>query len=169
MGMFHSSFNQILFTIFLNRILGMAFRGISTLNEDPFFFTAHAQGSVKSNEFAFKLADKGSELYLGGVDTSKFTGPIEFYDMSSDSGFWQIGNTEAMVGGEVVVSGFQTIIDTGTTIMYGPPDQVGAFYAKVAGSNDYDPNNGFYSFPCNSPPAVSFSWGGKEWPISAAK
>jgi cathepsin D len=147
----------------------MAFREISTLNEDPFFVTAQAQGSVKSNEFAFKLADKGSELFLGGVDESKFTGSIEFHSMSSSSGFWQIGNAKAMVGGKVVVSGFQTIIDTGTTIMYGSPNQVAAFYAEVAGSKVFDPSDGLYSFPCDSAPAVSFSWGGKEWPISAAK
>ena len=53
--------------------------------------------------------------------------------------------------------------------MYGPPSAVRTFYKSVSGSAVYDSENGYYSFPCNSPPTVSFSWGGKQWEISAAK
>lgn len=49
--------------------------------------------------------------------------------------------------------------------MYGPPSDVDAVY-KAVGGQLFDQQNGFYSFPCNSPPAISFNWGGKDWPIS---
>jgi cathepsin D len=151
----------------IDGILGLAFPAISNLGQKPFFFTAFSQGSAKSNEFAFKLATTGSELYLGGTDSSQYTGSIEYHPVTSQ-GFWQIGGASALVGTSTATSGFQTIIDSGTTIMYGPPSAVQAVYAKIPGSKLYDSGNGFYSYPCNSPPSVAFSWGGKAWKISAA-
>ena len=70
---------------------------------------------------------------------------------------------------QTVESGFQTIIDSGTTIIYGPPSQVAAFYQAIPGAQLYDSQSGFYSFPCSSTPSnVAFSWGGNVWTISAA-
>jgi cathepsin D len=46
------------------------------------------------------------------------------------------------VGSSTAVSGFETIIDSGTTIMYGPPAAVKEVYAKVAGSAVFDSTNG---------------------------
>jgi cathepsin D len=153
----------------VSSILGMGYPAISNLGKPPFVNTAFEQGSIPSNEFAFYLAKIGSELFLGGTDASKYIGAIEYHGISSQSGFWQIGDASTHVNSNVVNTGFQTIIDSGTTIMYGPPNDVEAFYSHVHGSRLYDANNGFYSFPCLSPPAVSFSWGGKIWSISEAK
>jgi cathepsin D len=151
--------------------LGLAFPAISNLKQNPFFFSAEAQGSVAANEFAFKLSQSGSELYLGGTDSSKFTGSIEYHDVASTSGFWQIGGFSAAVNGESATSsGYQTIIDTGTTIMYAPTADAKAFYAKIPGSKALTGENaGLYSFPCSSVPDVTFSWGGKSWTVSSDK
>ena len=67
------------------------------------------------------------------------------------------------------IAKFQTIIDSGTTIMYGPPSAVKKLYAKVSGSGVYDSSEGYYYYPCSSPPTLSFSWGGKKWEISSDK
>ena len=70
---------------------------------------------------------------------------------------------------QTAVSGFQTIIDSGTTIIYGPPTQVATFYKSIPNSQLWDKKNGFYSFPCASIPSnVAFSWGGQSWTISTA-
>ncbi|KAF8509471.1 acid protease [Hysterangium stoloniferum] len=151
----------------IDGILGLAFPVMSNLNADPFFVSAFKQGVVPDNEFSFKLASSDSSLYLGGRDSSLFTGSPEFHTISSAKGFWQIGNAAAFVGSKSVVSNFETIIDSGTTIMVGPPDAVRSFYSAVSGSKLFDSGNGFYSFPCSSVPSVSFSWGGKKWQISA--
>ncbi len=67
------------------------------------------------------------------------------------------------------MSNIQTIIDSGTTLIYGPPSQVATFYKSIPGSQVYDSKTGFYTFPCNAVPSnVAFSWGGKSWTISAA-
>ncbi|KIJ41128.1 hypothetical protein M422DRAFT_31981 [Sphaerobolus stellatus SS14] len=153
----------------IDGILGLAFPALSNLGANPYFNTAFSQGTASINEFSFKLATTGSELYIGGANTAKYTGAIEFHAVSSSSqGFWQIAGASIKTGTATPVTGFQTIIDSGTTIMYGPPAAVKTFYAAVSGSKLFDSTNGFYSFPCSSVPSVSFSWGEKNWAISAA-
>ena len=56
--------------------MGMGFQEISVFNEPPFFQTLVNQGVVASPEFGVKLATTGSELFLGGVDSALFTGPL---------------------------------------------------------------------------------------------
>ncbi|KAF9065022.1 acid protease [Rhodocollybia butyracea] len=148
-------------------ILGLAFPAISNLNADPFFVTANSQGAVTSNEFAFYLASSGSELFLGGTNSDLFSGSIEFHDVDTSTGFWQITGASIASGSTTAVSNFETIIDSGTTIMYGPPDAVKDFYNKVSGAKLFDSSEGFYSFPCDSVPEVSFSWGGKSYAVTS--
>ncbi|KAI0368282.1 acid protease [Pilatotrama ljubarskyi] len=153
----------------IDGLLGLAYPAISNLNENPFFNTAIEQNAVSEGVFGFKLASSGSELYLGGTDSKLYTGAIEYHDVDTSTGFWQITGAKAYVGSKAVVSNFETIIDSGTTIMYGPPSAVKSLYASVSGAKVYDSENGYYSYPCNSPPTIAFSWGnGKKWTISAA-
>ncbi|KAI0633574.1 acid protease [Trametes polyzona] len=151
----------------IDGLLGLAYPAISNLNQEPFFNTAIQQGAVKEGVFGFKLASSGSELYLGGTNSRLYTGSIEYHPVDTSTGFWQLTGAKAYVGSTAAVSGFETIIDSGTTIMYGPPAAVKALYGKVRGSAVFDADQGYYSYPCDSPPSVSFSWGGKKWAISA--
>lgn len=137
--------------------------------QSPYFQTAFAQKAIPKNVFAFKLATQGSELFLGGTNSKLFKGAIEQHPVKTGIGFWQIAKGSIHQGGKAVVSGFETIIDSGTTIMYGPPDQVKKFYDSVPGAELYDENNGFYSFPCKSIPKAGFSWGGKVWAVTPQK
>lgn len=151
-------------------ILGLGFPALSNLGRTPFFNSAKAQGSVLNEKFGFFLASENSELHLGDYNASHYTGALEAHTVDSASlGFWQITGAKALIGSTTVVSGFKTIIDSGTTIMYGPPAAVKTFYSKISGSAVFDPENGFYSFPCSSVPPAAFSWGGKSWAVSAAK
>ncbi|KAH9894313.1 protease [Cubamyces lactineus] len=149
-------------------ILGMAFPVLSNLRQDPFFVTAFKQKHAARNEFAFKLNTTGSELYIGGMNSTLYKGSPEYHNISSDAGYWQIGDAEALVDGKRAVSSFHTIIDSGTTIMYGPPAAVKQVYAAVKGSEVFDAETGFYSFPCATPPALAFTWGGKSWDVNPA-
>ncbi|KAI0666019.1 acid protease [Trametes maxima] len=150
----------------IDGLLGLAYPAISNLNQNPFFNTAVKEGAVDEGVFGFKLASSGSELYLGGTNSDLYSGSIEYHDVDTSTGFWQITGAKAYVGSKAAVSGFETIIDSGTTIMYGPPSAVKTFYKSVSGSAVYDSSQGYYSFPCDSPPSVSFSWGGKKWAIT---
>ncbi|TBU55644.1 protease [Dichomitus squalens] len=148
-------------------LLGLAFPAISSLNHDPFFFTAVSQGTAKEGRFGFKLASSGSELYIGGTNSDLYKGDIEYHDISSDNGFWQIGGASVSVGGKSVADSFDTIIDTGSTIITAPTDAAKSFWDAVDGSDVYDSSQGLYSYPCDSAPEVSFNWGGKDWAISS--
>ncbi|THU88980.1 acid protease [Dendrothele bispora CBS 962.96] len=151
----------------IDGILGLAYPTISNLNSNPFFNTAMQQGTVKAGEFGMFLSQSGSELFLGGTNSAKFSGTPEFHDVDTSTGFWQITGGSIKGNGKTAVSNFDTIIDSGTTIMYGPPSAVSTFYKSVGGKL-FDSSEGFYSFPCSSIPTVSFSWGGKSFSVSSA-
>ncbi|KAJ7786528.1 acid protease [Mycena metata] len=149
-------------------ILGMAFPSISNLRQNPFFASAHAEGTVPANAFAFFLSQNNSELYLGGTNPALFVnGTLEFHPINPTSGFWQIPGASAKVESKVAVTNFETIIDSGTTLIYGPPDAVKTLYAAIPGSAVFDATNGLYSFPCDSVPNVAFNWGGLDRNITA--
>lgn len=71
--------------------------------------------------FSFYLsedANAGSQLYLGGYDTSKFQGNI-YWNPVVNKGYWQIGAGSALANGKATTAtGFRTIVDTGTTLIY---------------------------------------------------
>ncbi|PIL36033.1 transporter [Ganoderma sinense ZZ0214-1] len=154
----------------MDGILGLAYPAISNLKADPFIQSAIKLRLLKSGEFAFKLASKGtaSELYLGGANHKLYSGSLEYHKIDTSTGFWQLTGAKAYVNGKSVVTGFETIIDSGTTIMYGPPAAVKKIYAAIPGSGVYDSSQGFYYYPCKKAPTIAFSWGGKQWTISAA-
>lgn len=152
------------------RILGMAFPAISQFGHSPFFQTALQQHSVEVSSFGFYLAKTGSELHFGGPDSGLITGSIESHPLSSNRGFWQIGNAHININGKEAVAKFETVMDSGTTIILGPPDQVASVYSNIPGSKLSDSMTGLYEFPCDSVPSVSFGWGGgREWAVTADK
>ncbi|RPD62690.1 acid protease [Lentinus tigrinus ALCF2SS1-7] len=148
-------------------LLGLALPAISNLGHDPFFFTAVSQETAPQGVFSFKLSQSGSELFIGGTNEDLYTGDIEYHDLSSSNGFWQIGGGSVSVNGKSAASDFDTVIDSGSTIISAPTSAAKAFWSRVSGSKVYDESQGLYSFPCNSVPEVAFSWGGKSWSISA--
>ena len=68
---------------------------------------------------------------------------------------------------QAIVTDVQTIIDSGTTIVYGPAEQVEAFYSQIEDSSLFDEDNALYSYPCDASPMVAFNWGGADWSFSA--
>lgn len=90
----------------------MGYPRLSALNRSPFFNSAIENGAVPKGEFAFKFASEGSSLFLGGTDSSLFTGDIEFIPVDANTGFWQIGPASVKVGSTTVNTGFETIHDT---------------------------------------------------------
>jgi len=145
-------------------LMGLAFPAISNLGVNNTIFDAFAQAQIPDPQFSFKLAETGSSLFIGGQDPSLFTGTTEFHTLSSGMGFWQIGNTTAKVGGVPAVSGFDAIIDSGTTLIVGPPQAVATFYSQIPGAQAN--SQGFFTVPCSANiPTVAFNWGGKDWAL----
>lgn len=69
----------------------------------PVFQTLMKQGKTSAGVFGFTLLTSGSELYLGGIDTSKFSGSLT-YTPVTDEGYWQIKLGGASVGTKSIFS-----------------------------------------------------------------
>lgn len=151
-------------------LMGMAFQSISEYNSPPVFQTLVSQGKVAEPVFGFTLLKSGSELYLGGVDSSKFDGSLTYAPVTQ-AGYWQISLDGASVGSNSVFSsGVEAIVDTGTTLIIGDTSNVASIYAAIPGSKDASSTlgSGTYTIPCDSvPDNVSFTIAGQEFSISA--
>ena len=92
-------------------IVGMGLEALSNIGEPPFFQSLVEQGVVAKNVFSFTLgeSDEG-ELYLGGTDSSKYSGEIVTTPVI-DQGFW-------MVQGSALVDGKQTSENANMIVEY---------------------------------------------------
>ncbi|KAF9218929.1 acid protease [Gyrodon lividus] len=146
-------------------LLGMAFQVISVYNQSPFFWTLVTEEQTDEPMFAFSFAAPGPELYIGGTNPAMYTGDFTWTPVTQP-GFWQV-NIDSVVGnGQSVLTNVAAVIDTGSSFIQGLPSDVAALYAAVGGT-PFPGRQGFYSFPCNAVPSVSFTFGGTSFPIPA--
>ena len=61
----------------------MAYQSLSVYNSPPFFQTLVAQGSVTQPQFAFKSAETGAELYLGGTNPELYKGDFTYVPVTN--------------------------------------------------------------------------------------
>ncbi|THH12232.1 hypothetical protein EW145_g105 [Phellinidium pouzarii] len=152
-------------------LLGMGFQSISDYNSPPVFQTLVSQGKTSSSEFGFTMLTSGSELYIGGIDTSKFLGSLTYTPVTQE-GYWQIKLGGASVGSKSVFSGsVDAIVDTGTTLLIGDSVSVKKIYERIPGSEDASSTvgDGFYTVPCNAVPSnIAMELGEKKFSISAS-
>ena len=146
----------------------MLFR--SNSNSPPVFQTFVAQGQTTSPVFGFTLLDSGGELFLGGTDTSAFTGSLTFTPLITSPAFWEISTQRVTVGNRAVVTRAQdSIADTGTTLLIVDTTSARAIYAAIPGSADASRTlgAGFFTIPCNAvPDNVSVTLGGTAFTLS---
>ncbi|KAF5370147.1 hypothetical protein D9758_001280 [Tetrapyrgos nigripes] len=148
-------------------LMGMAFPAISEFGANPVFQTLIAQGQVDEPVFAFKLSTSGSELFLGGVNNDLFTGEFTQVPVTQEA-FWQVDLDAVNANGNAALTDLGAIIDTGTTLIVGDTNSVAQFYAAVPGAQDASDTigDGFFTFPCDSVPDVSFTFAGTDFSVS---
>ncbi|GJE92525.1 acid protease [Phanerochaete sordida] len=154
-------------------LLGMAFQSIANTGDSPVFPTLVSQGKTSSSVFGFTLLDDGGELFLGGTDTTAFTGSLTFTPLivTNPPAFWEISVSSASVGATKVVTRAQdAIVDTGTTLLIVDPTSATAIHNKIPGaaSAARTVGQGFFTIPCNEIPSnVGFTIAGKTFTLSA--
>lgn len=100
------------------------------------------QGKIEHNIFAFYLSSgekKTSTLTLGGTDPSFYTGDFSYFPVAKAASvlpYWLISAKAVEVGGEKAVScnaltGCYMVVDTGTSIIAGPPSTVNQLTDKI--------------------------------------
>jgi len=149
-------------------ILGMAFPVLSVNKVPTAFENVFNQNLVNENLFAFYLGnsrtDKG-ELTLGGVDSAHYTGDIAWVNLLSAT-YWEIKMDDVQVKGDSYAgstTGVKAIVDTGTSIMTGPKDQVQAI-ADAIGAHAFI--EGEYLFSCDVKSNLDFVIDGKTYTLT---
>lgn len=154
-------------------ILGMAYPRISVNNVVPVFDNLMQQKLVEKNIFSFYLnrdpsAQPGGELMLGGTDSKYYKGPIAYLNVTRKA-YWQVHMDQVDVGNGLTLckEGCEAIVDTGTSLMVGPVDEVRELQKAIGAVPLIQ---GEYMIPCekvSSLPEVTLKLGGKDYKLSA--
>ncbi|KAG8994193.1 hypothetical protein FRB90_000513, partial [Tulasnella sp. 427] len=115
--------------------------------------------------------EPGGSFTIGAVDSSLYTGGIEYVNIPNGwNTWWLIPMTQITMGSSVLNLGSQlTAIDTGTTLIGGPANVVEAIYSQIPnvqrGTGD---NAGYYFYPCETEVNIALTFGNKSWPMNPA-
>lgn len=154
-------------------ILGMAYPRISVNNVVPVFDNLMQQKLVDKNVFSFYLnrdptAQPGGELMLGGIDSKYFKGSLAYLNVTRKA-YWQVHMEQVDVGSGLTLckGGCEAIVDTGTSLVVGPVDEVRELQKAIGAVPLIQ---GEYMIPCekvSSLPEVTLKLGGKGYKLSA--
>jgi hypothetical protein len=100
-------------------------------------FFENIKSSLAEQLFAVvNLKYHAADTYdFGFVDLTKFTGPITYVNVNSNRGLWGFAATSYSVCTAAAVEfSINSIIDSGTTLIFIDPAIASAYYAKVSGA-----------------------------------
>jgi len=165
-------------------LLGLGFKTISSSHSTPFWQTLVESGSWDQPVMSFYLSrfinvtharpqEPGGRFTMGFTDQSLYSGQIEYIDIpNGQEGYWILPLTNLKVNGQSVslpgtAQSSYAAIDTGTTLIGGPPEVIKAIFADIPGSapgsGDYE---GYYTYPCDSKIQLSITFGsGSAWSV----
>ncbi|KKF93594.1 Aspartic-type endopeptidase ctsD [Ceratocystis platani] len=148
-------------------ILGLSLNAGST---DSFTEKLGESSAISNKIFSVFLARANSgtnngELTLGGINRERYTGDIAYTSIASKtSGDWSIPlDGVSLDGGDLGVSGRIGYIDTGTSYVFGPPDDVKKLHAMIDGAESSDGSQ--WTVPCDTDRDLAFGFGGKSWSL----
>ncbi|KAM8824068.1 napsin-A [Synchiropus picturatus] len=153
-------------------VLGMGYPSIAVDNVTPVFDSAMAAKLLPQNVFSFYIsrdpaAAVGGELMLGGTDPQYYTGALHYVNVTRKA-YWQVQMDGVEVGAQLSLckAGCQAIVDTGTSLIVGPSEEVRALQ-KAVGALPLV--MGEYMIDCKkipTLPVVSFNIGGKMFNLT---
>ncbi|XP_023652596.1 cathepsin D-like [Paramormyrops kingsleyae] len=153
-------------------VLGMGYPSISVAQVTPVFDLAIAAKLLPQNVFSFYLnrdpaAPVGGELMLGGIDKQYHQGELHYLNVTRKA-YWQIKMDSVLVGNQLTLckGGCQAIVDTGTSLITGPAQEVQALQKAIGA---FPLLMGEYFINCKmipSLPVISFALGGKQFNLT---
>jgi len=152
-------------------LLGLGFKSISQYQIPTPFEAMIDQKLIDEPVFAFYLqqdASKQGELLFGGIDKSHYTGELVDVPLTSES-YWEVSLDAMAFGGKPVISSAQkAIIDSGTSLLAGPTDQVAALAKQVGAKSVLGKE---YVIDCSqksSLPDLKVTLGGKDFTLTSS-
>ncbi|KAF8745837.1 peptidase A1 family, partial [Rhizoctonia solani] len=165
-------------------LLGLAFQRLSNTESVPFWEALVTSGRWSQPLMSFwmtrfgnistvRVEEYGGEFRMGGLNASLYTGEVEYIDMpSSVQAYWSIPLRQITVNGGPPITitnlGVTSLaaIDTGTSLIGGPPDIVAEIYSQVPNARKGTGNlERYWVFPCNQVVSITLNFGGRTWPI----
>nr|XP_029491354.1 cathepsin D-like [Oncorhynchus nerka] len=153
-------------------VLGMGYPTISVDKITPVFDTAIAAKLLPQNIFSFYISREpfaavGGELMLGGTDPLYYTGDLHYVNVTRKA-YWQIEMSSVEVGNQLTLckAGCQAIVDTGTSLITGPAEEVRALQKAIGALPLL---MGEYWIDCkkvSSLPVITFNLGGKMFNLT---
>lgn len=147
-------------------ILGLAFPSIS---QDPgvntVIPTLKEEQELPKAMFAFYLGDNADgELAIGGYNEERMQGEVNWVDLLTPA-YWLVSMDQVKFGDKVITTGKTGgIMDTGTSLLYGPMNQVMTMAKSLKGK--YVPQVGMFLIPCDAEvPDLEFTVGGMPYNI----
>ncbi|XP_051891104.1 pepsin A-like [Pristis pectinata] len=154
-------------------ILGMGYPSLAAAGATTVFQNMMSQNLIPESLFSVYLSRTtgatGSEIIFGGVDSSHFTGPINWVPVTHEA-YWQIEIQSVTINGQVVAcsEGCPAIVDTGTSLLVGPSTPINNIQQGIGATLGY---YGQYTINCNdmsSMPDVVFTINGYDFPLPAS-
>jgi len=145
-------------------ICGMGWEALSNGLPTPMGELARS-GQLSDQVFAFYLGHKTKgELVIGGVDPAHYTGDF-FVTPLTARDYWRVALTGVKVPGvSWEVEGASAILDSGTSLLAGPQQDVGIIVNMLGAFPD--PSSGLYFIDCAVSSTLTFSIGGKDFDFS---
>lgn len=157
-------------------ILGMAYGGASSTGSNPFFQALVDNGQVSQGLFGMYLTPKSvgdAELTLGGTDTSKYTGAINYIPLTSTGGLYSINFDGINVNGQDAGISAEAVADSGTSNLVAPQQDAEAIYALISPNIKMIDSAGAYGLPCSEVDGInatiSFSMGGQTYTVPTSE
>ena len=145
-------------------ILGLGWDSISVGHVPTPMNALVASGQLPKPIFAFYLGNnQPGELLFGGVDPKHYTGDFAFVPLSSET-YWQINLDAVKLGSDSMSSTKSAIVDSGTSLLAGPKDEVAKIAAKLGAKSILGKE---YVVDCSAKlPDLTFTLGGKDYTLS---
>uniref|UniRef100_A0A8P0TC49 Napsin-A n=1 Tax=Canis lupus familiaris TaxID=9615 RepID=A0A8P0TC49_CANLF len=154
-------------------ILGLGFPILAVGGVQPPLDLLVDQGLLDKPVFSFYLnrdpeAVDGGELVLGGSDPAHYIPPLTFLPVTVPA-YWQIHMERVKVGTGLILcaQGCAAILDTGTSLITGPTEEIQALNAAIGG---FSLLLGEYLIQCSEIPTlppISFLLGGVWFNLTA--
>jgi len=132
----------------------LAYRGLSVEHVDPPFHVMWQQGLLKEYLFSWYLQEddtKDGELVLGGVDTNHYTGSIQYTPIVEEEWYVIALHGGVSFKGTSYQSGKRAIVDSGTSYLVGPDEDVLQIASAMKAKDDGNGNYYFSKCPTDLP------------------
>eukprot|EP00922_Rhytidocystis_sp_ex-Travisia-forbesii_P001099 GHVS01001564.1.p1 GENE.GHVS01001564.1~~GHVS01001564.1.p1 ORF type:complete len:582 (+),score=80.92 GHVS01001564.1:81-1826(+) len=150
-------------------ILGLGWPKLAIDGVEPVFSAMVRLGLLPDSKFAFYLGQKDGEvgeLVLGGYEEKHYIGTIKWVPLISET-YWQVALDSMQIGGASVSKVGKAIVDSGTSFMAGPTEEVKALAATL-GAKPFFLNPNQFTVSCSAIstlPTIDFVIGGSVFAL----